>query len=151
MSAQAILAQVVEGRACRANNERGEPCSAPPMAESDYCFHHDPAKASERAKARKRGGYNRRQVKSSEDAGPVRIRSTQDVVALVERAIADTVALENSIARNRAIGYLAGVALKAQEVGELEERLEAVEKALLEGGPRPVPLGEIPLVRGAVG
>lgn len=137
MLADSNVAEVAKGkttaRLCKDTNERGEPCSAPVVEGSEYCFWHDPALAKERAEARKRGGYGRRQVKAGEPGEPVQARSPQDVVALVERAINDALALENSIARARAIGYLAGVALKAQEVGELEERLEALEQAFKEG------------------
>ena len=52
---------------------------------------------------------------------------------LVEVAVVDTLGLENGVARNRAIAYLAQTASKLLEVGELEERLRAVETAL---GPR---------------
>ena len=42
-------------------------------------------------------------------------------------AVMDTLQLENSIARSRALAYLSQVALKMLEVGELEERLKALE------------------------
>ena len=116
-------------RQCKARNARGEPCGAAPVNGADYCYMHAPELARERAEARQRGGYNRRQIKSSKSAGPVQVRSPQDVMALIEQAINDVLALENSLARARTIGYLAGVTLKAQEVGEFEERLEAMEAA----------------------
>jgi hypothetical protein len=48
-------------------------------------------------------------------------------MALIERALLHEVTLENSHSRNRTIGYLALVALKALEVGEFEQRLAALE------------------------
>jgi hypothetical protein len=55
------------------------------------------------------------------------------VQRILDIAIIDTISLENSPNRNRTLGALAGLALKALEVGEQEERLTAIEAAL---GPR---------------
>ena len=52
---------------------------------------------------------------------------------LLEIAVLDTLSLENSVARSRTLAYLAQVALKALEVGEFQERLQALEAAV---GPR---------------
>jgi hypothetical protein len=41
--------------------------------------------------------------------------------------------MENSIARSRTLGYLGQVALKVLEVGDFQERLQALEAAI---GPR---------------
>jgi hypothetical protein len=49
---------------------------------------------------------------------------------LLEVAVLDTLSLENSIARSRTLAYLAQVALKTLEVGELQERLQALEAAV---------------------
>jgi hypothetical protein len=48
-------------------------------------------------------------------------------------AVIDTLGLENSVARNRTLAYLAQVSLGLLDKGELEARLEALEAAL---GPR---------------
>jgi len=93
-----------------------------------YCFWHDPQRVQERAAARKRGGYNRRQVRAATPSGPVRIRSAQDALTLIEQAISDVLALENSLTRARTVGYQAAVALKSVEVGEIEGRLLALEQ-----------------------
>jgi hypothetical protein len=50
------------------------------------------------------------------------------VLALVERAAGDAFALENSVARVRAIAALASVAVKVLEISEFEERLKALEQ-----------------------
>jgi hypothetical protein len=47
-----------------------------------------------------------------------------------QKAVLDTLGLENSVARSRALAYLAQVSLKALEVGELEERVKAIESVL---------------------
>ena len=58
------------------------------------------------------------------------MRDVSAVQSILELAIQDALALENSVARSRTLGYLAGQALKVLEVGEFEERLEALEGLL---------------------
>ena len=50
----------------------------------------------------------------------------------------DTLVLENSIARSRALAYLVQTALKALEVGELENRISLLERAV-QRGPNDLP------------
>lgn len=117
---------------CKATNRRGEPCAAYACKDSDYCYWHDPDKAAERKAARRKGGLARhgRSIGVTGDPEPVAISSVADVVRLLEQAVNDVLRLENSIQRARAIGYLAGVIVKALELGELEERVAALEAAL---------------------
>ena len=49
---------------------------------------------------------------------------------IIEGAIIDTLVLENSVQRSRTLGYLAQIALKALEVGELQERIERLMPGL---------------------
>ena len=55
------------------------------------------------------------------------LATVDGIVRILEIAVLDTLGLENSIARARALGYLAAVGLKALEVGELAGRLTALE------------------------
>jgi hypothetical protein len=52
---------------------------------------------------------------------------------ILEIAVMDTLGLDNSIARSRTLAYLAQVSLKVVEVGDMQERLAALEAAM---GPR---------------
>ncbi len=116
---------------CTATTTTGRPCQAPAQQGRPYCFAHDPDRAAERADARQRGGYNRRTPKAG-DAGeyPTRLRSVADVQAVLERALADTWAQENSGSRTQALVRLAHGALKALEVGDLENRIAILEAQL---------------------
>ena len=119
---------------CTATTTNGKACGAPALQGRPFCYAHDPERAQERADARRRGGYNRRTPKAHAPEGyPTRLRSVDDVTALLEATLRDTWAQENSGARTQALVRLAHGALKALEVGELEERLAALE-ARLEGG-----------------
>ena len=67
------------------------------------------------------------------------LRTTDDVLRVLEVAVLDTVAQGNSTARSRTLGYLMWIALKAYEAGELTERLAALEAVVL---PRQRGVGE---------
>ena len=63
-------------------------------------------------------------------ADPVTVRSVDDVRALLETTINELRTLENSVSRARTTATLATVTLKAFEIGELEQRIEALEARL---------------------
>ncbi len=92
---------------------------------------HSPEHAEEMAEARRLGGLRRRRevaVAGAYDfAG---LGSVEDIRRLLEVAALDLLGLENSIARARTLAYLAGVAAKLLQVGELEERLAYLEAAV---------------------
>ena len=123
-------------RGCKGIKQGGERCLAPPLREGDFCFWHDPEHQTEAAEARRLGGLRRRRegtLQGAYDLGG--LDSVAGIRRLLEVALLDTLGLENSVARSRVL--IAGVlaAAKLLEVGELEERMAAVEAAL---GPRVV-------------
>lgn len=112
--------------ACQATTREGRPCKAPPLAGRPYCFAHDPEKAEERREARRRGGERSRRPPIE----LVELGSAGAVREALERVLAETLVLGNSIRRNRAAGYLLGIVLRALEQGELEDRVERLEEIL---------------------
>ena len=112
---------------CDFTKANGESCQANAVSGSTLCFWHNPANAVERAQARLKGGHNR-QVRKGEGHGPYSIKSVEDVMTALNDALNDADLLENSHARSRSVGYLCQIMLKGLEVGELEARLEALEK-----------------------
>ena len=78
-----------------------------------------------------RAGEGERPGRSSVPA-PLRLQTAREVLALVEEqvnAVRADLAL-GTLERARCLGYLAGVALRAVETGDLEARLEALEGVL---------------------
>ena len=101
---------------------------------------HDPERADEMAEARRLGGLRRRREKAVSGAYDVEgLETVHQIRRLLEIAVLDTLGLENSIARSRTLAYLSQVALKVMEVGDFQERLQALEAAL---GPRLQPAGK---------
>jgi len=116
-------------RACKGLKEDGSRCQAPPLLDGDFCLMHSPEHAEEMAEARRLGGLRRRREKAVSGAYDFDgLADVAQVRRLLEIAVLDTLSLENSVARSRTLAYLAQVALKALEVGELAERIEALER-----------------------
>ena len=119
------------GSLCKATNKRGDPCGAYSLLDSDFCFAHCPSKAAARKAARSAGGRARHGrslgAVATGDQG-VKLGSVGDVVALLQETVRDVLTLENSIGRARAVGYLAGIAVRALEVSDLEQRIAVLER-----------------------
>jgi uncharacterized small protein (DUF1192 family) len=119
----------VASRACKALKDDGSRCQAPPLLDGDFCLMHSPEHADEVAEARRLGGLRRRREKTVSGAYDFEgLADVGQVRRLLEIAVLDTLSLENSVARSRTLAYLAQVALKALEVGELAERIDALER-----------------------
>ena len=122
---------LMAARTCNGVNETGERCRQAPLSDGDYCFWHDPEHAKDAAEARRLGGLRRRKEKVVEGSYAIEgLENIAQVRRLVEIAVVDTLALENSISRSRALIAAAGTAVKLLEAGEYEQRLQALEKAL---------------------
>ena len=116
-------------------------CQAAPIKEGEHCFWHSPEYAEDVAEARRLGGLRRRRevVVSGayEFAG---LESVGGIRRILEVAVLDTMGLENSIARARTLAYLAMIAIKLLETGELEDRVAHLEHAMQ--GQRALPESE---------
>ena len=123
---------MVRERRCRFIMADGRPCRSFPLAGEDFCLFHSPTHEEQAAEARRLGGLRRRKEKTVAGAYEFQgLRTVGDIQRLLEIAVLDVLALENSVARGRTLAYLGQTALKCLEVGELEERLEVLEAALL--------------------
>lgn len=116
------------GRRCRETNARGEPCGFNPQRDSDLCWWHDPEHEQEAKEARRLGGVRRRRegiIRGSYDW--VGLTSIPDLQRLLEIIAVDTLSLENSVARARTMVAVVQAAAKLLEIGDFEQRLEALE------------------------
>ena len=128
------MADAVRERVCKAVKNDGSQCEAAPLTDGEHCFWHSPEHAEEVAEAGRLGGLRRRKEKAVSGAYDIEgLETVGQIRRLIEIAVLDTLGLENSIARSRTLAYLAHVALKVLEVGEFQERLQALEAAI---GPR---------------
>src|SRR5208283_4584119 len=119
---------MVTRRRCAYRLPSGEPCGSPPLTNGEYCLMHSPEHASEVQEARRLGGLRRkREVTLSGAYDFEGLETVAGIRRLIEVAVLDTLGAENSLARNRTLLYAALTALKTLEVGEVAERLEALE------------------------
>ncbi len=118
-------------RYCQGITAGGDRCKAPPRRESEFCIFHDPEVAEEMAEARKLGGYRRRREGTVARAFDFEgLGTVAQIRRLLEVAAFDTLGMENSLQRSRTLAYLAQVATRLHEAGEMEERFTALEAAL---------------------
>lgn len=115
-------------RQCAFRFSSGEPCRAAPLHDSQFCLMHSPEHAQE---ARRLGGLRRKREATLSGAYDFESLSTVDGIRrLLEVTVLDTLGMENSISRNRILAYLAQVALRTLEIGDLEERIIALEQVV---------------------
>jgi hypothetical protein len=121
-------------RQCAYRQGGGDPCRAAPLRDSQFCLMHSPEHAKEVQEARRLGGLRRKREAAVTGAYEFDGLNTVDGIRrLVEVAVLDTLGMENSISRNRTLAYLAQVALRTLEVGDLERRIGMLEQAIKAG------------------
>ena len=118
-------------RQCSARNQQHEPCRQPALTEGNLCFWHDPAHAQAAAEARRLGGQRRKREGTVAGAYAFSgLQAPDDLKRLLEIATYDTLALDNSVARVRALVAIVQAGSKLLEVTELAERLAAIETVM---------------------
>ncbi len=126
-------------RTCNGKTEGGTPCRAAPIHGSEFCVFHDPSFADTLQDARKAGGQRRRREVTLAAAYDLEGLDTIGALyRLLEIITFDAIAMENSIARGRLLLGVVAAGVKLKEVGDHEDRLQAIEAAL---GPRLVKKG----------
>jgi hypothetical protein len=119
-------------RRCTYAKADGQACQMAPLRDRPYCFAHDPERAEEAADARRLGGLRRR--KEGTIAVAYDLPGLDTVVGirrLLDIVVTDGIGLENGIPRLRVLISTAVAAMNLLKVGDLEERLEALEGVVL--------------------
>jgi hypothetical protein len=115
---------------CNAKKRNGEPCNASANG-TGFCFTHDATKGKERAIARRNGGLKRITPSVADKSlVPKETRTITDVMTILDYALQESLVLQNSIQRGRLLVSIAHGYIEALKVGEMEQRMEAVETAL---------------------
>jgi hypothetical protein len=122
------------GRACSYQMPDGRACRATPLRDQPFCFWHSPETSEDLTEARRMGGLHRRKKRTVATIyGFGGLHSIEDHQALLETVAVETLGLENSIARNRALTSIVATGAKLIELGDLATRIAAIEATL---GPR---------------
>lgn len=113
---------------CHAKTKSGAACNVPALKGNRYCFTHAPEVSAARAVARKAGGARHRTPHFGDASTiPHEVRTLADANKILAYTLAETVPMENSIARARLLLALYDSFVKSFEVGELEKRIQALE------------------------
>lgn len=103
-------------------------CKANTVQDDSYCFWHSEKMEEKRTEAVKNGGNSPKRTYGNDET--ITLQNTSDVVLLMEQTVNDLRGNRTNARIANAIGYLAGISLKAFEQGDLAKRLEVIEYAL---------------------
>lgn len=117
---------------CEAMNAQGERCRAPARIGLPWCRTHNPADAIQRAEERRRGGQRSHAASTDPPGEPPPMATPEDVRRIIEAETAAVLGMARSAQRARTVGYLAQVALRCMEVGDLAGRVAELERRLSE-------------------
>jgi hypothetical protein len=109
---------------CQAERANGQPCRAYAMSGVQWCYLHSPERAQEAQEARVAGGYARNKPAPAE---PVSLRTIDDQIAAIEQTIDRVRAGNEGVNVARLVLYGISLARPLVELGEIEERIRALE------------------------
>ena len=113
---------------CKSKTKSGGRCQAQAVRGGDLCFTHSPKHAAQRAQAHKRGGQrNRTPHNATPETLPDKVRTLADAQKILDYTLREILPMPNSIQRARVLIALFESFVKALEIGELEERIAALE------------------------
>lgn len=114
-------------RTCSFAKHNGERCRANATTTSEFCFFHDPECSAERHKAQQAGGLRNRPAVLSVETADYPLNSVSDVMTILGKTINEVRKglIDPRVAN--AVGYLSATLLKAQELGNLEQRVSTLE------------------------
>lgn len=113
---------------CAATNKDGSPCQAQALKAGSHCFTHSPETGAARADAHRLGGQRRRVGHNADVASvPPQVRTSTDVLIVLDYGLKEALALENSIARGRLLVAICSVYVQTIKIGEFENRIAKLE------------------------
>ena len=115
---------------CEAVRKDGGCCNAAVLPDSQFCWAHDPARAEQRAEARRKGGHNSAKVVRLRGLAPPRLVPIFDQL---ERALVEVHDSELDPKAAQAMASLARALATLLQAGELEERVRRLENGADEG------------------
>ncbi len=118
---------------CQFTKETGEHCGANAVADSTLCFSHNPQTQEAKHEAVVKGGLASRPQRPS--LGEVSLSTMADVISLLGQTINEVRGGQIDQKTANCVGFLAGHLMKAIEVGDLEQKMKAIENLVSSKGP----------------
>ena len=117
---------------CRFIKTDKQKCKAWAMTDNEFCYLHNPdISEAEKKEIQSKGGQANK-IKVLEPLEPITLKRGDDVILLLEDTINKVRAGKMDLRVANCMGYLAGHLIKAIEITKLENRVEIIERAILE-------------------
>jgi len=113
---------------CSFTKSNGEKCNAWSMADSDFCFFHNPKTKKFKKEAVVKGGKGNK--KNYEPLEEIKIKDNKDVVKLIVKTINEVRQGSADVRIANCIFYGTGQLIKALELAGLEERIAKIEEII---------------------
>lgn len=115
---------------CKSLTTEELPCQARPMQGSEFCYLHNPSiSEDEKRDARSRGGKEN-QIVLKTPLPPLKLTNAKDVIVLLQDTINGVRSGELDVRIANCLGFLTDKLLKAYEVAELNDKVDAMERFL---------------------
>jgi hypothetical protein len=114
-------------KTCQASKQNGSRCEVNALADSEFCFFHDPSRAAERRSAQSLGGHGNRMKTLDPGTPDVKLQNSRDTVALLSQTINQVLKGIIDPRVGNSVGYLANILLRAFEENELWTRMAKLE------------------------
>jgi len=113
---------------CNATTKNGQACKIAALKGDRFCFTHSRQTRAAQAAARKLGGQNRHTPHfAGPETLPADVTTLPQARQILTYTLAEVIGMDNSIARARVLLALFDSFIKSIEIGELEQRIAALE------------------------
>jgi hypothetical protein len=113
---------------CQATAASGQPCAATPRPGRPYCLWHDPDAAEHRRELSRKGGRARSNQARAKKGLPAGVMTNDELRGLVGLTIKGVLAGRVEPGVGNCVANLSRSYIAITEAGELEERLQALER-----------------------
>lgn len=117
---------------CNHTKESGETCEAYAVKGSDFCYFHNPDISDEDKREAQSNGGKTKALTLKEPLPELALSKPSDAVLLIADTISRVRAGTLDIRTANCLGFLSDKLLKAFEVSQLNERVEVIERVILE-------------------
>ena len=122
----------MENNKCTHTKDDGTPCGAYAMAGTEFCYLHNPAISQEEKRLTQTRGGEARALTIAEPLPLMSLETPQDAVMLLADTINRVRAGQLDVRIANCIGVLSGHLLKALEVAQLKDKIEVIERLVVE-------------------
>lgn len=117
---------------CLYTKHNGDQCGANAMNDSDYCYLHNPDISQEDKLVAQTKGGEARAVAIKTALPEIPLNNPNDTITLIADTISKVRAGEMDIRVANCLGFLTDKLLKAFEVARLNDKVEFIERIILE-------------------